>query len=137
MEANFLLNNNQVSYLIHGQPFSLKYEIHNCKYVLIVYKSGESFFNNYTIKRSRGEFTSITNTYKPNIRFISLDGKFNFIDFRLKINFINCVPFDMSINLRHPSLFKKIFLKTNNLEIKQSTSFNIKVQKINLINNII
>ena len=136
MEANFLLNNNQVSYLIHGQPFSLKYEILSCKYVLIIYKSSKSFFNNYKIKKSSGEFTSITNTYKPNIRFISLDGKFNFIDFKLKINFINCVSFDVSINLRHPSLFKKIFLKTNNLEIKQLSSFKIKVQKINLINNI-
>ncbi len=135
MEANFLLNNNQVSYLIHGQPFSLKYEVFGCSYVLIIYKSGNSYFNNFKIKRSTGEFTSITNSYNPNIRFISLDGKFNFIDFKLKINFINCVPFDVSINLNYPKQVKNIFLKTKNLEIKKSSTFIFKTQKINFINH--
>ncbi len=135
MEANFLLNNNQVSYLIHGQPFSLKYEVFGCSYVLIIYKSGNSYFNNFKIKRSTGEFTSITNTYNPNIRFISLDGRFQSIYFKLKINFINCVPFDLYINYKYPLLLKNVFIKKNNFKVNFPISYNIKTQKVNLINN--
>jgi hypothetical protein len=90
MTGSFLLNNNTVAYLIHGQPFTLKYQTQGCWFVVVSYNNGESFFKRLFFKKSQGVFESVTNVYNPEIRLWGIGwGVKKLFHHSLKINFFN------------------------------------------------
>lgn len=135
LQARFLLNNNQVSYLLHGQPFNLEYEIDGCDRVLIIYDNGESIFKRYKIKKSTGTFSSITNTYAPRIRFIGLTAGLNHIDFDLHINFINVRPVDLTIQLSKPSSTSIPDIRPHNYKLRKPVFPESNISRMQLANN--
>jgi hypothetical protein len=135
LQARFLLNNSQVSYLIQGQPFNLEYEIDGCSRVLIIYDNGESVFKRYKIQKNTGTFTSVTNVYAPTIRFIALDFGFKYVDFVLHVNFMNVVPMDISIQIAQPTSVEIPKIKTRHFKIESPIFSDENYGRINLLNN--
>ena len=135
LQARFLLNNNQVSYLLHGQPFNLEYEIDGCSRVLIIYDNGGSIFKKYAIKKSNGIFSSITNAYAPKIRFIALASGIKHVDFDLRINFMNVKSVDMAIQLPKPASIEIPEIKTQNYILRKPAFPESKISHIQLVNN--
>lgn len=135
LQARFLLNNNQVSYLLHGQPFNLEYEIYGCERVLIIYDNGESIFKRYKIKKSIGTFSSITNAYAPRIRFIGLTAGLKHIDFDLHINFMNVRPVDLTIQLSKPSSISIPDIKPHNYLLRKPVFPESSISRMQLVNN--
>ena len=135
MQARFLLNNSQVSYLIQGQPFNLEYEIDGCSRVVIIYDNGESIFKRYKIQKSIGTFTSVTNVYAPTIRFLALGLGFNYIDFDLHVNFMNVMPIDLSIQLAPPTTLTIPNIKPRHFQLQNPVFADENLSRINLVNN--
>ena len=135
MQARFLLNNSQVSYLIQGQPFNLEYEIDGCSRVVIIYDNGESIFKRYKIQKSTGTFTSVTNVYAPTIRFLALGLGFNYIDFDLHVNFMNVMPIDLSIQLAPPTTQTIPNIKRRHFQLQNPVFADENLSRINLVNN--
>lgn len=135
LQARFLLNNSQVSYLIQGQTFNLEYEIDGCNRVLIIYDNGESIFKRYKIQKSVGTFTSITNVYAPTIRFLALGAGFNHVDFVLHVNFMNVLPVDISIQLAQPTTLSIPNIKPRNFQIQKPLFAEKNISRVHLVNN--
>ena len=135
MQARFLLNNSQVSYLIQGQPFNLEYEIDGCSRVLIIYDNGESIFKRYKIQKSTGTFTSVTNVYAPTIRFLALGVGFNYVDFVLHVNFMNVMPIDLSIQIAQPTTLTMQNIKPRHFQLQYPVFADENLSRINLVNN--
>lgn len=135
MQARFLLNNSQVSYLIQGQPFNLEYEIDGCSRVIIIYDNGASILKRYTIQKSSGTFSSVTNVYAPTIRFVALGLGFNYVDFVLHVNFMNVVPLDMSIQIAQPTSVTIPDIKVERFKIKTPVFADENFSRISLMNN--
>jgi hypothetical protein len=104
-EHSFLINNKVVNYLIHGQPFTFRYQIEKCLFVVIHYNN-ELVHNRdrvkwlnkkYYIKKSEGVFTNVTNAFQPNITIYC----FGFGIWKLKkplnVNFVNLKTPDLRI----------------------------------------
>jgi len=135
LQARFLLNNSQVSYLIQGQPFNLEYEIDGCSRVIIIYDNGESILKRYTIQKSSGTFSSVTNVYAPTIRFVALGLGFNYVDFVLHVNFMNVVPLDISIQLAQPTSVSIPDIQSGYIKINTPVFADENFRRINLLNN--
>lgn len=115
LTARFLLNDNIVAYLIHGQPFKLEYQTNGCWFIIISYDNGSSFFRRISLKKASGVFISVTNVYKPQIKVWGIGwGISKLFDQRLHINFINT---------RTQVMFAKTpdLPEISNLHIKPST----------------
>lgn len=103
MNANFLLNNHGVAYLIHGQPFCLEYQTEGCWFVVINYNNGESFFRRPHFRKANGKFETVTNYYSPEITVWGIGWGIKRLFYkRLKINFFN--PITQTIKTHTPDL---------------------------------
>lgn len=90
MKARFLLNDNVISYLIHGQPLKLKYQTEGCWFIVISYNNGASFFKRLFFRKANGIFESVTNVYSPEIKLWGIGwGIKKLLDHKLRINFFN------------------------------------------------
>lgn len=90
MNARFLLNDNVISYLIHGQPLKLKYQTEGCWFIVISYNNGASFFKRLFFRKANGIFETVTNVYSPEIKLWGIGwGIKKFLDHKLRINFFN------------------------------------------------
>ena len=99
MKASFSINNQDLSYLIHGQYFRLDYKVSRCLFLIFYYDNGSSFFKRIYFKKNRGVFENVTNCYKPNLKIYALGFGIRIFKFKLKINFINSKP---------PEIFLKV-----------------------------
>jgi hypothetical protein len=92
MEGQFLINNNTISYLIHGQPLCLQYQIQGCWFVVISYNNGDSFFRKFYFRKPIGKFESVTNVYSPEISLWGIGWGIKKLFYKkLRINFFNTV----------------------------------------------
>ena len=92
MEGHFLVNNNTVAYLIHGQPLCLQYQTTGCWFVVIAYNNGDSIFKRLIFRKPNGKFESVTNVYSPEITMWGIGfGIKKLFNKRLHINFFNTV----------------------------------------------
>lgn len=114
------INQQEVGYLIHGQPFSINYEFSGVRYIIIKYKEPRKHFwgwNKYRFAKSSGKFSSISNAYAPNVMFIAFGSLFSLIPqkfrFSLKVNFINAIDYQPSLSTITP-LIAKSEIKTIN-----------------------
>lgn len=90
MKGQFLVNNNTISYLIHGQPLCLQYQTTGCWFVVIAYNNGDSLFNRLFFRKSNGKFETVTNVYSPEITLWGIGwGIKKLFHKRLQINFFN------------------------------------------------
>jgi hypothetical protein len=118
MTARTLLEGHPVSYLIHGQPFSLEIEAKGCLFIVIRYDSGKSASRRWAIKRRNTLFRSVTNAYHPVIRAWGVGwGIQKLFEKRLNINFINVLNQDPLLKTPEPSpirmpVFAPLVLKT-------------------------
>jgi hypothetical protein len=110
------INQQEVSYLIHGQPFSIDYEFTDVRYIIIKYKEPRTHFRGwkkYRFAKASGNFSSISNAYAPEITFMAFGSLFSLISkkfrFSLKVNFINVVDFQPSLSITLPFLPKSDF----------------------------
>ena len=153
MKAQFLLNDRQISYLIHGQPFKLDYIIENSLFVVIVYNTGTSFIKKFSIRKSSGVFTNVTNSFHPSIKIYAFGLGYKVFNFGLNINFINCKlpqltipsfidPTVCEFHIKHKAPFFKLFkffdnnnffkdicikpirIKNNHLSLNHTDDFN-------------
>lgn len=92
MEGQFLINNNTVAYLIHGQPLCLQYQTTGCWFVVIAYNNGDSIFKRLIFRKPNGKFESVTNVYSPEITMWGIGwGIKRLFNKYLRINFFNTV----------------------------------------------
>jgi hypothetical protein len=135
MKASFLLNNHSVAYLIHGQPLSLKYETEGCWFVVISYKSEESFFKRFFFRKPNGVFETVTNVYRPGITMWGIGwGIRKIIHKRLKINFFN--PKTQLVRPHTPQLPSIPSVRVRSAEARFSVPFvNLESQQPVFINN--
>jgi hypothetical protein len=106
MEGQFLINNNTIANLIHGQPICLQYQTTGCWFVVIAYDNGDSFlqrfffrkpnskilFRPWFFRKASGKFESVTNVYSPEITMWGIGwGIKKLFNRRLRINFFNTV----------------------------------------------
>jgi hypothetical protein len=129
MKAKFLLNDSQISYLIHGQPFKLGYEINKCLFVVIIYREGISSFRKFQFRKSSGVFENLTNSFDPSIKILAFGLGFKIFNFDLNINFINCKspqlsiptfinPSSCELHIRDKAPFFNLFKFSNNIFFK-------------------
>ena len=121
MEANFLITNNTIAYVIHGQPLCLQFKTTGCWFVVIVYDDGKSFKQRFLEKlflrkpntkynyrrrfyrKANGKFDTVTNYYSPEISVWGVGwGIKQLFHKRLKINFFN--PITQTIRAHTPEL---------------------------------
>ncbi len=141
MTGNFKLNDDGISYLIHGQYFKLDYEITSCLFVFISYDRGESFFSKFSFRKKKGIFESITNCYKPRLTIYAFGLGVQKFTFDLKINFINTHPPLVDIKqLKLPSSPKILIEKREpeilspSISIIQTNNFKINNNQLNIKN---
>jgi hypothetical protein len=90
MTGRFLLNDNDLTYLIHGQVIKLEYQTTGCWFVVILYNNGESFFKRIFFRKKNGLFETVTNVYRPVIKLYGIGwGIKKLFHHKLHINFIN------------------------------------------------
>ena len=103
MNANFLLNDHGIAYLIHGQPFCLEYQSEGCWFLIINYNNGESFFRRPHFRKPNGKFNTVTNVYSPEITVWGVGWGIKRLFYkRLRINFFN--PLTQTIRAHTPDL---------------------------------
>ena len=121
MEAQFLINNETIAYLIHGQPLCLQYETKGFWFVVIVYDDGKSFKQRFLEKlflrkpntkynyrrrfyrKTNGKFDTVTNYYSPEITLWGIGwGIKKLFHKRLRINFFN--PLTQTLRSHTPEL---------------------------------
>jgi hypothetical protein len=90
MKGDFLLNDHDVAYLIHGQSLRLEYQTEGCWFVVVAYNNGESFFRKLHFRKSEGVFESVTNKYNPSITMWGVGWSIKKLFHKqLQINFFN------------------------------------------------
>ncbi len=141
MEAQFLINNNAIAYLIHGQPLCLQYKTTGCWFVVIAYNNGESFFKRLFFRKSNGKFESVTNFYSPEITLWGVGwGVKKLFHKRLRINFFN--PLTQTIRSLTPELppmpglevlQTKVNFKTQHIAIKSAAQPRVLANTMNVL----
>jgi hypothetical protein len=104
MKGDFLLNDHDVAYLIHGQSLRLEYQTEGCWFVVIAYDNGNSFLQRFFFrkpnsktffrpryfKKANGKFESVTNVYCREITMWGVGwGIKKLFHKQLRINFFN------------------------------------------------
>jgi hypothetical protein len=90
MEAKFLLNGNEIAYLTHGQPFLLDIDATGPWFLVINYDKGGSWFEQWTFRKPRTVYESVTNVHKPHIRVWGVGrGVSKLLHRKLNINYVN------------------------------------------------
>ena len=107
MTARTLLNGEPVSYLIHGQPFTLEIEAEGCLFLVIRYDSGRSPLHRWAVRRWKTLFRSVTNAYRPDIRVWGVGwGVRKVFEKSLHIHFINVLNQDPLLKTPQPLPFR-------------------------------
>ena len=96
-KQSYILNNNAVNYLIHGDLFSYKYVIPAAWFVIIKYESELAhnyerlkwWKKKYYLRKNKGIFENHTNAYSPKIEFYCFGYSFWKITKNFKVNFVN------------------------------------------------
>jgi len=152
------INNKNEDYLIHGQPFSLKFEFTDIKWGILFYRPGSmssnlnksrlhvpgsNFFNSnispfqyFKFFKNSNEIELISNAYFPQIRFFLFKTTFSFFPIKfnlpLKINFVNTREIDTSTEI-------EIFLKKNavqlDLPVEPILDWNIQIAQNKVVLN--
>lgn len=135
MTGTFKLNDEGISYLIHGQYFIFEYEITGCMFVFISYDRGESFFSKFSFRKKKGIFESITNCYKPRLTIYAIGLGVQKFTFDLKINFINTRPPLVDIRQMKLPISPKIQLEKMEAEIHKPSISIIQTNNFKINNN--
>jgi hypothetical protein len=125
MRARILLNGESLSYLVHGQPFSLEIEGEGCLFLIIFHDIGGSVFSGWHIRSRKTVFKSITNAYKPHIRVWGVGlGIKKIFEKKLHINFMNVISQDVqpeipdfSVNLNSDLTRPQIAIGSNSVSL--------------------
>lgn len=159
MEAQFLINNSTIAYLIHGQPLCLQYKTTGCWFVVVVYDDGKSFKQRFLEKlflrkpntkynyrrrfyrKANGKFDTVTNYYSPEITLWGVGWGFKkLFHKRLRINFFN--PLTQTIRSLTPELppmpelevqQPKVFFKTQYVAIKSAVQPRVLANTMNIL----
>jgi hypothetical protein len=108
MTAKTLLNGEPVSYLIHGQPFTLEIEAEDCLFLVVRYDSGSSPLNRWSVRKRKTVFQSVTNAYRPTIQVWGVGrGVRKIFEKRLNVNFINVLNQDPLLKTLQPRILRR------------------------------
>jgi len=116
-KQSFILKNNAVNYLIHGDLFSYKYEIPAAWFVIIRYETEldhnferlKWWKKKHYLRKNKGVFEAYTNAYSPKIDFYCFGLGFWKITANFKVNFVNVKSPDFQIKdmpLKKDTLFQ-------------------------------
>jgi hypothetical protein len=152
-KQSFILNNNAVNYLIHGDLFSYKYEIPAAWFVIIRYERELThnferlkwWKKKYYLRKNKGVFETYTNAYSPKIEFycfglgfwkITKSFKVNFVNVKLPDLKIKVSPFKMEnqFKVNHPLLHFKINKPIVSKTRFFNSTFSILNKDVNIIN---
>ena len=103
MKAQYLLNGECVTYLIHGQPLEFEIKGRGCLFLLIQYDGGKGFWRCWSIRRPHTHYRSLANCYAPRFKVWGIGwGIRLLIDLPLHINFVNVVNMPMRCETSNP-----------------------------------
>jgi hypothetical protein len=101
------LDQQEVAYLIHGQPFNLNFSVNGAAYVLIYYRPPVRgmWWNRFRITKAVGVFSSITNANSPHLHFFAFGSFVSLIPKKftllLRVNFLNTVQYAPALRTQH------------------------------------
>jgi hypothetical protein len=108
MKAQYLLNGENIAYLIHGQPLEFEIKGRGCLFLLIQYNGGRGFWGRWSIQRSHTHYRSLANCYAPRFKVWGIGwGIRRLIDLPLHINFVNVVNMPMRCEPSEPERVMK------------------------------
>ena len=103
MKAQYLLNGENIAYLIHGQPLEFEIKGRGCLFLLIEYDDGTGFLRRWSIRRPHTHYRSTANCYAPRFKVWGIGwGIRRLIDLPLHINFVNVVNMPMRCEPSEP-----------------------------------
>ncbi len=114
MSYSLFFNKHKINYFIQGQELNISFMFRNTFFVLIFYKKEKNisileFYKYIFVRKSVGNFRTITNIYNPSIYFLSIGFNPKLIKRKLNIQFLDLVEKTYSI--------KNQLLKVNNPSI--------------------
>lgn len=119
MRARALLNGESISYLIHGQPFTLEIEATGCLFLVIACDSGRSKLDKWSFRRPRTVFKGVTNAYDPLVRVWGVGwGVRKIFEKRLQVNFMNVMEQHLRIRVPPSSPVPVPFVEEQVVEVK-------------------
>jgi hypothetical protein len=132
MSYSLFFNKHKINYFIQGQELNISFMFRNTFFVLIFYKKEKNisileFYKYIFVRKSVGNFRTITNIYNPSIYFLSIGFNPKLIKRKLNIQFLDLVEKTYSI--------KNQLLKVNNPSISiRIKNYNL-LSMYNIINN--
>lgn len=122
MQSGTILNSEAVSYLIHGQPFTLEIEATGCLFVVIRYDGGQSPLHRWAIRRRRTVFRGLTKAQYPTIRVWGVGfGIEKILEKRLRVHVIDVKEPDLDIRVPQPVLPTGMSIQTQMLDVGRLT----------------
>ena len=120
MQLDYRINNLDIVYLIHGQPYEINYRISRCLFVLLITYNGPKWWNiKLHLKKHTSSFSGLTNAYKPYINFWKFGLGIGLEKLKLNINFFNVVRPDTNVNIFFEKKTTPTKFKITPFDIKQ------------------
>jgi hypothetical protein len=90
LNAHFSFDGKPITYLLHGQEFTIDILAQSCWFLIIRYQSNQG--SKWKILRPKSRFTSIANAYEPEITIWGIGwGIKTLLYKKLNINFLNTI----------------------------------------------